>query len=415
MNAERAGCWSLGGRVFLAGQAISLLGDGLAFLAVPLLVLELSRSPLASALSAASVTIGNLLVGLPAGALVDRFDPLRVLIAMDLVRALLFGALYVSAQTKLLTVGLILTIGIVTGVCAVFFETALVVAVKDLFAASGLIRANSFIELANQASLVLGPATVGALAATAGLRMALLINALTFMVSLLSLAAVWRVVPRRHAPDSRPGVRYLVRDVREGLRYLLSVRVLVVLTAIQMVVNLCLAVEKLIFYYARDNLLLTPSAVGAVVAAGGVGGILGALTAPGLARRAGEIRLVVLAIGACGIAIAAMSVAGSFLALLLANMAYLWALVVASLVNRTQRQRIVPRELLGRVTGTVRLLFLAVDPLGVVIAGTLTAALGNDPRPVFLGAGTLVVTAAAAGWFLGLRPRRQPQAVEDAR
>jgi hypothetical protein len=60
--------------VFLAGQAVSLVGDGLAFLAIPLLVLGLSRSPLVPAVSAASVTLGYLLVGLPSGALVDRFD-----------------------------------------------------------------------------------------------------------------------------------------------------------------------------------------------------------------------------------------------------------------------------------------------------------------------------------------------------
>jgi MFS family permease len=80
--------------VFLSGQAVSVLGDGLAVLAIPLLVLDLTRNPLVSALSAASVTVGYLLVGLPAGVLVDRLDPWRVLMAMDAVRAALFAALY---------------------------------------------------------------------------------------------------------------------------------------------------------------------------------------------------------------------------------------------------------------------------------------------------------------------------------
>ena len=86
-----------------------------------------------------------------------------------------------------------------------------------------------------------------------------------------------------------------------------------------------------------------------------------------------------------------------------ANCAYTWALVVASLVNRTQRQRIVPRAMLGRVTSGVRVLFLAVDPIGVVIAGTATLVLGGDPRPVFLAAGTVIVVTAGAGWLAGLR------------
>ena len=399
-------------RVFLAGQAVSLLGDGLAFLAVPLLVLDLSRDPLVSAVSAASVTIGYLLVGLPSGALVDRFDPLRVLMAMDAARLLLFTALFVFAQAGLLRVWLILTVGIVSGACSVFFQTALVVAVRDLFPLSALLGANSAIELANQVSFVLGPAAAGVLAATVGLHLALLIDALTFLVSLLSLSSVRSRAPRARDRPPPPGLAALRHEIREGFRYLFSVRLLVTLTVMQMAVNLCLSVEKLIFYYARDTLRLSSFPVSIIVAAGGAGGILGALTAAPLARRVGQIRLIAAAIGACGIAVAAMSAATSFASLLLANLAYLWALVVAGLLNRTQRQQSIPRELLGRVTGSVRLLFLAVEPLGVLIAGTLTAALDNDPRLVFLGSGMLVTITAVTGWFLGLRTRTPSSVAE---
>jgi MFS family permease len=80
-------------RVFLSGQAASLLGDGPAVLAIPLLMLGLTRSPLISALSATPVTIGYLVVRLPAGVLVDRFDARRVLVAMDTARMAAFAAL----------------------------------------------------------------------------------------------------------------------------------------------------------------------------------------------------------------------------------------------------------------------------------------------------------------------------------
>ena len=113
------------GGVFLSGQAVSLLGDGLAVLAIPLLVLDLSRDPLALALSAASVTVGYLVVGLPAGVLVDRMDPWRVLGVMDGVRALLFAGLFAFASAGTLTVWLILLIAFAAGACSVFFETAL--------------------------------------------------------------------------------------------------------------------------------------------------------------------------------------------------------------------------------------------------------------------------------------------------
>jgi predicted MFS family arabinose efflux permease len=329
---------------------------------------------------------------------------------MDAARLLLFTALFIFAQAGLLRVWLILTVGIVSGACSVFFQTALVVAVRDLFPLSALLGANSAIELANQVSFVLGPAAAGLLAATAGLHLALLIDALTFLVSLLSLACVRSRSPRARDRPPPPGLAALRHEIREGFRYLISVRLLVTLTVMQMAVNLCLSVEKFIFYYAKDTLRLSSLPVSIIVAAGGAGGILGALTAAPLARRVGQIRLIAAAIGACGIAVAAMSAATSFASLLLANLAYLWALVVAGLLNRTQRQQSIPRELLGRVTGTVRLLFLTVEPLGVLIAGTLTAALGNDPRLVFLGSGTLVTITAVTGWFLGLRTRTRSSA-----
>ena len=247
-----------------------------------------------------------------------------------------------------------------------------------------------------------GPTVVGVLAAVGSIRLALLADALTFVVSLLSLLAVGRWRPGPRATRRRQSLRGIGTELRAGLRYLLSVRILVILTVVQMVVNLCLSVEKLIIFFARDTLALTPGLVAVVVAAGGAGGIAGALSASRLAGWVGEIRLVVATIAAAGAAIAVMSVAGSAPLLAAANFGYSWALVVASLVNRTQRQRIVPQPMLGRVTSGVRVLFLAVDPLGVVIAGTATSALGGDPRPVFLAAGIVVVVTAGAGW-LGLR------------
>jgi Major Facilitator Superfamily len=405
--------------VFLSGQAVSVLGDGLAALAIPLLVLDLTRNPLVSGLSAASVTAGYLLVGLPAGVLVDRLDPWRVLIAMDAARALLLAGLYALSVAGLLTVWLILAVALAAGACSVFFESALTIVVKDLFAVSGLMAANSAIELASQLSLIAGPAIVGLLAAAGGTSLALLADAMTFAVSLASLVTVTRRGSvSRHPRPPRSAIRRwpeFAAGVREGMRYLVSARTLLVLTAVQMVVNLCLSVEKLIIYDARVTLGLSPPLVGAVVAAGGAGGLAGAIAAAPLARRAGEIRLVVLAIGAAGLAVAAMSLASSAVTLAVANLGYGAALVAASLVNRTQRQRRVPRDLLGRVTSTVRVLFLAVDPLGVVAAGAATVALGGDPRPVFLAAGAVVLVAAAGGWVAGLRaaaagdPRRQPR------
>src|SRR5947208_3270768 len=92
----------------------------------------------------------------------------------------------------------------------------------------------------------------------------------------------------------------MAADFRAGIGYLLSVRVLVIMTVMQIIVNMCLATEKLMFFYARDTLGLSPAGVGAVVAAGGVGGVAAALSASWLAGRFGQIHLVVLTVAARG-------------------------------------------------------------------------------------------------------------------
>src|SRR5262249_51241148 len=293
-------------RVFLSGQAVSLLGDGLAVLAIPLLVLDLTRSPLISGLSAASMTLGYLAVGLPAGVLVDRLDAWRVLGTMDAARAAGFAGLYLLWVTGAARLWVSMTIGLAAGAGAasVFFETGLVVVVKDLFPGPGLIRANSALELASQAGLVAGPAIVGVLAAAGALGAALLADALTFAVSLASLIAVRRRVPHPARPT---GLRSLAADFRAGIGYLLSVRVLVIMTVGQVIGNLCLATEKLMFYYAKVTLGLGAAGVGVVVAAGGAGGIAGAVSASWLAARVGQVRLVVLAVGASGLAIGSVA------------------------------------------------------------------------------------------------------------
>ena len=267
--------------MFLSGQAVSLLGDGLAVLAIPLLVLGLTRSPLISALSAASVTLGYLAVGLPAGVLVDRLDAWRVLVVTDSVRAVAFAGLYLLWVTGAARLWVIMTIALAAGAASVFFETALVIVVKDLFPGPGLIRANSALELASQAALVAGPAVVGVLAAAGELGAALLADAVTFGVSLVTLLAVRGNVPHtsRRAVGEGGGWRAMTAEFRAGVGYLLSVRVLVIMTVMQIIVNLCLATEKLMFFYAKDTLGLSAAGVGAVVAAGGAGGVAGALSA----------------------------------------------------------------------------------------------------------------------------------------
>src|SRR5690242_8131420 len=204
-----------------------MLGDGLAILAIPLLVMQLTRSPLAAVLASLPGSVGYLAAGLPAGVLADRADPWRVLIAGDVIRALIFFALFVLTGSSAGGPALILSLAFAAGAVTVFSDTALTIAVRDVFTGPRLVSANSWLESANQGGMIIGPSAAGLLAAAGLLHGAMLIDALTFLVSLASLAGV----RRRYRPAGVAGRgavtwRALPQELAEGMGYLAATRLL---------------------------------------------------------------------------------------------------------------------------------------------------------------------------------------------
>jgi predicted MFS family arabinose efflux permease len=294
-------------------------------------------------------------------------------------------------------------------VAGVFFETALTVAVRDLVSEARLVRVNSRLELANRGSMLAGPALLALLASAVGLSGALAVNAFTFAISFISLLTI-----RFGGSDGRPGLPGkrslfpgLGHDLREGLRFVRSHRVLLTVACLQATVNFLFAAESLLVFYTKDHLALATSTVGLVVIAGAAGGITGAAVAARLARRVGEERLLVVTAGLLGGAIAGFSLARSPVPLAVANLMLAATDTIATVAIRSIRLRVVPRALLGRVTSSGRVLALSAHHIGTIIAGALTAANFGDPRPIFLLAGVLVAAAANVSWWAGLR---QPDA-----
>jgi hypothetical protein len=390
-------------RVFLGGQAVSMLGDGLALLAIPLLVLQLTRNPLLAVLASLPGSAGYLAAGLPAGVAVDRLDPWHVLIAGDTIRALIFLALFAVTGTRTATVSVILSLAFAGGVVTVFTDTALAVAVRDVFAGPRLIAANSWLESANQGGLIIGPSAAGLLAAAGLLHVSMLIDAVTFLVSLATLAAARRQHQVRPADRLPASWRVLRADLAAGLRYLAATRLLATLLCLVLVINLCLGADKLIIFLARTTLHLPALQVGIVVTAGGIGGLAGAAGTRFLVAHIGPIAAVAACCALSGVALIIIGSASSIAVLLAGNVLYTWSIIAASVTVRALRQVLVPRDLLGRVTACWRLGGQAVTLLGGVLAGLVASLLGGDPRPVFAVAGSLTLLTVAAAWLAGLR------------
>jgi len=401
-----------GSRIFLAGQAVSQLGDGLALLAIPLLVLRLTQSPVAAVLASLPASAGYLAAGLPAGLLADRMSPRLVLACGDAIRAALFLALYAVSGTQTTPPGLILSLAFAAGVVTVFSDTALALVVRDVFTGPRLIPANSFLESAAQLGLVLGPGGAGLLAAAGLLRTSLLIDAVTFLVSLACLAGLRSCYPASPHPHPHPRraaltLRTARAELAEGIRQVAGTRLLLTLLVFQIALNLGLGADKLLIFLLRSTLALSPWHVGLVISTGGLGGLLGAAGTSWLARRLGPLHVIASCCAVSGAALLLLGAAFSAPVALAANVLYTWAIVAASVTNRSLRQALVPRPLLGRVMASWRLSIQAVTLAGGLLAGA-AAALAGSPRPVFAAAGVLTLLTVATAWLAALRHEQLP-------
>jgi MFS family permease len=392
-------------RVFLAGQVISLVGDGLAILAVPLLVLQLTHDPLLAGVAAAMRSVGYLAVGVPAGPLVDRFSATAVLITADVVRCGSFLLLGLLAAQPAPPLWLIMLLAFASACATVFYDAALAVTVQDLFARGRVVAANSIIETATQLARVIGPPAAGLLAVGAGLAGALWIDAATFAVSLATVCMIARAgaTPASRADSAVRGLRGVARSFVEGFAYLRAQRLIFTLTLLFAITNLCLGVDTLLVYYGRITLHLSATQISVVVAAGGLAGVLGALLAPRVDLRLSRVAFVTALIAAAGAAVAVMAVTTGMWSLAAANAALIFATSQAGLLVRGIRQELVPRAMLGRVTATVRTVFVSATPLGSLIGGTATRGAHGDPRPAFSVAGIMLMCVTGAAWARTLR------------
>jgi MFS family permease len=287
---------------------------------------------------------------------------------VDALRCVVAGVFAVVVLMDLHTVLLIVLTGLLLGLLAPFFDNASSAVMPELVSGPALERANSYYNAsALLTSSLIGPPIGAALfVLNAGLPLA--IDAISFGVAALLVAAVRDAVPAHDRPEHRS----LRAELVEGLRYLWGHDVLRTLAFLLLVVN-CVGsgAVAILVLYVLQVLALPEVAFGWLVAAFALGGLAGAVVVPRIAER---VPVFVSVVGggtlmAVGITLIGVwpAVAPVVVAVVLAGLGSVWW----NVVTVSLRQRIVPRELLGRVTSVYRVIGLGAMPLGAAGAGFL--------------------------------------------
>jgi MFS family permease len=361
-----------------AGQTVSRVGTEISVLALPLIAIQILHATTFEVGSLTAVeTLPFLLVGLPAGAWVDRMRRRRVLLVADIGRLVALGSIPIASAVGSITLVHLFIVAFVTGVFTVFFDVAYQSYLPELVDRRQLVDGNAKLAASESTAHVVGPGLGGALINWVGASTAVVADALSYALSFLCLIGIRTPaeVPERGAHPTS-----LVTDIREGLRFVWHehrIRAVAFCTATS---NLFSAVMGSVVLLLMTRVLgFSGGKIGLVFAVSGLGAVVGAVIAPWLARRFGVGRAIVLpiALGGVGPFLVATATGSLAPALIAGGFAIVGGTGVAYNINQVSvRQALCPRRLQGRMNASVRFLVWGTLPLGGFLGGALGSIIG---------------------------------------
>ena len=359
------------------GESVSQFGTAISQLALPLVAITVVHaSTFQVGLLTAVETLAFLVVGLPAGAWVDRMRFRRVLVVNDLVRALALGSIPLVAVLGDLTIGQLYAVALTVGISTVFFDVAYQSYLPELIDRTTLVEGNAKLQGSESVAQIAGPSVGGLLIQVMTAPYAVLLDSLSF---LWSAAWVGSITVRPAKPTRAPD-RHLGREIVEGLRFVVGDRRLRSIAACTGLSNLFSTMAFAVVYIllARE-LRLSAGIIGLISATSAVGGVAGSLVATRIARRLGQGPTIwVSALVGGPMAFVSPFVQRNWSLVLLAGAQILWwaSVVVYNITQVSFRQGLCPPALLGRMNATMRFLVWGTMPLGGLLGGLLGAAFG---------------------------------------
>ncbi|MDN4613324.1 MFS transporter [Leifsonia sp. F6_8S_P_1B] len=439
-------------RLLLAGQTTSQLGAQVSGVAIPLLaVATLHASAFEVGLLGAASTIAFAVLGLPAGAWIDRVRRRPVLVASDLVRAVLLATIPLAWMLGVLSVWQLLVVSLLVGVARVFFDVGYRSYLPAVIGRDRVLAGNSSLEFVRASGQVAGPALGGVLVAALGAALVVLVQAVTFAVSAACLLGIRAregragaagayvlpaqaeteeraasvsdtdglvpeteeirrpetresSLPRGHAEPAEGAASVsgtagggrrsrMGADIAEGLRVVFHTRVLRATAVASAVSNFAFAVASAVnIVFLSRTLGLPPAVIGVVIAVGSVTVMIGAAFTTRLAGAVGSARIIWLSLAVT----TPLSLATAFaqpgwwtLLVVVGIAAGELGQIVYAITNVSLRQQIVPDRLLGRVNATMQVVVMGLFPLGAIIGGVLGEVIGA--RWTVLAAGVLLL------------------------
>lgn len=381
---------------------ISLFGTQVSLVAIPVIaVFLLKATPFEVALLGTLEFLPFLLFALPAGVWVDRLPRRLILVTGDMGRALSLVSIPIAHQLGVLTIWQLYAVGFINGCLTVFFDVADQSFLPAILDADDLVEGNSRLQVSGSAAQVVGQPLAGGVVGLLTAPLAVLVDALSFVLSgalifairkhepaRLSLDSATNGSPTNGSPTPAAGMR---REIAEGLHYVLGHQYLRYIAACTGLSNLFSNMAFAVFpIYAYRVLLLTPPEVGLIGGLGSLGFLFGALVAGRISGRLGVGRSIVgsAILFGPGTLLAAAAQPGTALPILVAS-GFIGGFggVVYNINQVTLRQAITPERMQGRMNATMRFMVWGTIPIGSIVGGVLATIIGVREAVIVGGIG----------------------------
>ncbi len=395
-----------------AGQTVSQFGSQITVLALPLTAaLTLHAGAANMGFLAAASTAPFLIFGLFAGVWVDRLRRRPILIIADIARFALLACIPILALLDALALVDLYIIAFLVGILTVFFEVAYQSFLPAVVGRAQLVDGNGKLETTRSAAQIAGPGAAGALVQLVTAPVAIAVDALSFLVSVLFLS----LVRTPEQPPARFGARRRVwAEINEGLRAVLDDPILRATMGSAGTVNMFGSLLFAVFVLYALRLGIGAGLLGVTFGVGNLGYLGGAFLTRPITRRFGvgpTISAGLLILTFCGLLVplAGGPLVVSVSCLMVAQFARGFGGTLFNINNVSLRQAITPDYLLGRVNATSRFVSTGALTIGSLAGGTLGAVFGLRPTLVIGAVGGLFSVV----WVLCslVRTLREPPAL----
>ena len=389
-----------------AGQTISVFGSMIGGTALSFTaILFLKATPFEIGVLNAMEIAPAVVAGLFAGAWVDRLRRRPVMIWADLGRAAALATIPLAAGLGLLRIEQVVLVALSTSILSIFFDLAYQSYLPGLVGQEQVMDGNSKLSASAAVAEFGGFSIAGWLVQAFTAPMAVLVDALSFIISALSLGTIRTREPEIVA-ENQPDMR---REIMDGLHAVLQHPLLRASAVAILIQNLMGGVYgALVVLYMVRGLGFNPGVLGMIWAVGGISSLAAAAYAPRITRRLGAGTAMVGGLAVFGISmlLAPLAVGATLLSAALLILAQLGDgfFVVYEINQVSLRQRIAEERMLGRVNATMRFSGLAAALVGALLGGGLGQVLGL--RPVLFAAALGTILAAGV---LALSPIKEVQ------